>query len=182
MPAKKDRQLKNSKKRSRRRSESKAGGFDYKKLVAQVWELAEPLCTGEGVELVHIEHQREAAGRILRLYIDKPNGITLDDCVYISRQLNDLLDVGLDIDLPYNLEVSSPGPERPLGREKDFERFKGQVVKIKTSQPINGQRNFKGILEGLSEGYIKILINGQPTNIPYPLVDKARLTPTDGVK
>jgi ribosome maturation factor RimP len=90
-------------------------------MVAKVWRLAEPLCLSEGLELVHVEYQREPAGRTLRIYLDKPGGVTLDDCVNISRQLSDLLDVGLETEAPYRMEVSSPGIQRPLGR---LERFR----------------------------------------------------------
>ncbi len=90
-------------------------------LLPDIWRIAEPLCLSEGLELVHIEFQREQAGRTLRLFLDKPGGVTLDDCVNISRQLSDLLDVSLDEETPpYNLEVSSPGVPRPLGKISDL--------------------------------------------------------------
>ena len=84
------------------------------KVAGLVRSLAEPLCDSEGLELVHVEFQRESGGRILRLYIDKPDGIKLDDCVGVSRQINDILDVNLEGLGPYSLEVTSPRPERPL--------------------------------------------------------------------
>ncbi len=94
------------------------------KIAAMVKELAEPLCESEGVELVYVEYQPEAAGMILRLYIDKPKGVTIDDCIYINRQLGDILDVNLENAGTYRLEVSSPGPDRPLCKKIDFNRFK----------------------------------------------------------
>jgi len=85
------------------------------KIAASVKDLAEPLCESEGVELVYVEYQPEAGGMILRLYIDKPEGVTVDDCIYISRQLGDILDVNLENAGAYRLEVSSPGSDRPPG-------------------------------------------------------------------
>jgi ribosome maturation factor RimP len=144
-------------------------------LCRRVREAIEPLCEAEGFELVHVEFQPEARGKILRLYIDRPGGVTLDDCVNISRQVSDLLDISFESLGSYNLEVSSPGPERPLGKESDYNRFKGRKVKIKTSQPINGQRNFKGILSGISGGVVSVSVDGQTVVIPYEKISKARI-------
>ena len=98
-------------------------------IVERVWQLAQPLCASEGVELVHVEYQREQGGRTLRLYLDKPGGVTLDDCAGISRHLGDLLDVSLETAASYRLEVSSPGSKRPLGRLEDFKRFAEDALK-----------------------------------------------------
>ena len=125
------------------------------KTLARVKELIEPLCETEGMELVHLEYQREASGRILRLYIDKPGGVTLEDCVFISRQSGDLLDVYLANMGAYKLEVSSPGVCRPLGKKIDFERYKGNQAQIRTAAPINGQKNFKGVILGISDEMVK---------------------------
>jgi len=144
-------------------------------LTRRVTEIVEPLCEAEGFELVHVEFQPEAGGRILRLYIDKPGGVTLDDCVNISRQVSDLLDISFESLGSYNLEVSSPGPERPLEKESDYNRFKGRKVKIKTSQPINGQKNFKGVLSGISGGVVSVSVDGHTVVIPYKKIYKARL-------
>ena len=145
------------------------------KMVTQANKLAAPLCEAEGVELVHIEYQQETGGRILRLYIDKPGGVTLDDCVIVSRQISDLLDVKIETEETYRLEVSSPGPDRPLGNALDFEKFKGNVAKIKTHQPVDGQKNFKGVLLGISEGTVKLLVNEKTVAIPFQEITKARL-------
>jgi len=144
-------------------------------MIAQANKIADPLCKAEGVELVHIEYQRETRGRILRLYIDKPGGITLDDCVRISRQFSDLLDAKIETEEPYSLEVSSPGPDRPLGNAVDFEKFKGNVAKIKTNLPVDGQKKFKGVLLGISEGTVKLMINEKTVAIPFQDITKARL-------
>jgi ribosome maturation factor RimP len=145
------------------------------KIVAQARDLIESLCETEGLELVHLEFQREAGGRILRLFIDRPGGVTLDDCVHISRQSSDLLDVYLEDIGPYRLEVSSPGPSRPLGKRRDFDRFKGSRVKIRTAQPVDGQKKFKGVLLGISEEIVKLSVDGKTACIPYQEIIMARL-------
>ena len=137
--------------------------------------LAEPLCEAQGLELVHVEFQRESGGRILRLYIDKSDGVSLDDCAGVSRQMNDLLDVNLDDFGPYSLEVTSPGPERPLAKHEDFDKFKGNKVKIKTNRPLNGQKNFTGILMGISGEQVKLQIDEDAIVISYQDISKARL-------
>jgi ribosome maturation factor RimP len=145
-----------------------------------IWELAEPICTVEGMELVHVEFHRETGGRILRLYIDKLGGITLGDCSAISSQLGDILDLKLDIDDPYTLEISSPGLDRPVSRLSDFERFKGELAKIKIARPINGQKNFKGILAGVNGSKIQLKTETDMVVIPYQDIIKTRLVNYDG--
>lgn len=149
-------------------------------ILALIKGLAESLCEAEGMEMVHIEYQRETGGRILRLYIDKPGGVTLDDCVHISRQLSDLLDVNLENSGSYNLEVSSPGFDRPLGKLADFDRFKGNAARIKTIKAVEGQKKFKGILLGTSEGIVKLLVDGKTVAIPFQEITRARLINYNG--
>ena len=157
-----------------------SGSENEQGVIRQIAKLAEPLCDSEGLELVHIEYQRESAGRILRLYIDRPGGISIDDCVNVSRQLNDLLDVNFEDIGPYTLEVTSPGPERPLSKLQDYDRFKGRKAKIKTRQPIHEQKNFTGIIIGTSAEQIKISSNAKTVVIPFGLIAKARLVDADG--
>jgi ribosome maturation factor RimP len=151
-----------------------------KQIIMQVEALAEPLCRSEGLELIHVEYQRESGGRILRLYIDRPEGVGLEDCVNVSRQLNTVLDVYLDDIGPYSLEVTSPGPERPLSKPQDYERFTGRLVKIKTLQPINEQKNFTGIILGITAAQIKLSSKEQTVVIPFDEIIKARLVDVDG--
>jgi ribosome maturation factor RimP len=158
----------------------KAGSKNEKAIIKQIESLVEPLCDSEGLELVHIEYQREAGGKVLRLYIDRPEGISIDDCVNVSRQLNDLLDVNMNNMGPYTLEVTSPGPERPLSKLKDYERFKGRKAKIKTRQPINEQKNFTGIIIGTSTQQIRLSSNEKTVVIPFDHISKARLVDADG--
>jgi len=150
-------------------------------IIDRVAKLAEPLCASEGIELVYVEYNREPGGRILRIYIDRPGGIHLEDCADISRQLGDLLDVYLEEIGPYNLEVSSPGPDRPLGKTGDFVRFKGCKAKIRTHRQRDGRRNFTGVLMGVSEGsVVNIMVENKTVAIPFPDIQKARLINFNG--
>ena len=149
-------------------------------VLGRVWRLADPLCRAEGVELVHVEYQREHGGLTLRLYLDKPGGITLDDCADISRQLSDLLDVSLDLPAPYRLEGSSPGSQRPLGKLSDFDRFKGCRAKIRTTRPLSGQKNFSGILNGVNGMEVQLTLDKGPVNIALSDIAKAHLINYNG--
>ena len=143
--------------------------------IAKVKELTEPLCEAMGMELVHVEYQRESRGIMLRIYIDKPGGITLDDCVFVNRQLSDTLDLHFDSSGSYSLEVSSPGSDRPLSKKLDFEKFRGRVARIKTIAPVNGQKNFKGVLLNISEETINMSLDDKTVAIPFKEVKSARL-------
>ncbi len=154
--------------------------MDPSTVVSMAWELADPICNVEGMELIHVEYQREIGGRILRLYVDKPGGITLGDCSLISSQLGDILDLKLETDDSYSLEISSPGTDRPISRLSDFEKFKGESAKIKIARPINGQKKFKGILSGIIESNIQLKTEKDTISIPYQDIIKARLVNYDG--
>lgn len=149
-------------------------------IAGRVTELAEPLCTSEGLELVHVEFQREPGGRILRLYIDKPQGVVLDDCANLSRQISDLLDVHFEDIGRYSLEVTSPGSNRPLSKKQDFEKFKGNEIKIKTARPIDGQKKFNGVLMGISAERVNLSIGERKISIPFQDITKARLVNFNG--
>lgn len=125
-------------------------------------ELLMPLIEQNQFELVDVEYVKEAGNWYLRAYIDKPGGITVDDCEVISRAFSDLLDIHDFIDDAYILEVSSPGLGRPLRKDKDFERSLGEEVDIKTYKPINHQKDFTGILKEYDKQKIVIeLENGE---------------------
>lgn len=151
-----------------------------KQIVEEARHMAESLCNDEGLELVHIEFRREPQGRVLRLYIDKHGGVTLDDCAAISRQMGDIFDATLDDFGPYRLEVSSPGVNRPLGRPQDYERFKGQKVHVKTRRPIDGRKNFKGILRGIEGETVRLLCDDKEIYISLEEISIARLVNFNG--
>jgi ribosome maturation factor RimP len=146
-----------------------------KTFLLEVCRVVEPVCESEGMELVHVEYQKEPAGRILRLYIDKPGGVTLDDCAATSKQVSDLLDIYIERDTSYHLEVSSPGTNRPIGKVDDFNRFKEYSVRIKSFRPVNGQKNFKGVLMGVEDSKVNLIVNDQPVAIDIDNIAKARL-------
>jgi len=140
-----------------------------------VKELAIPILEREALELVDIEFKREARGWVLRIYIDKEGGVSLNDCTLVSQQLGDVLDVEDPIDTPYILEVSSPGLTRPLKGTKDYQRYIGRLVKIKTYKEIYGKKVFIGELLGLKEGIVNIKIDKKVYEIPYGLIASAHL-------
>jgi len=146
----------------------------------QLWDLLEPVVTGMGYELVEIEYNPGSRHGLLRLYIDHEDGIVLDDCTEVSHQVSALLDVEDPIHGRYSLEVSSPGMDRPLRGIKDYERFTGEIVKIKTGMAIDGRRNFKGRLCGVEGDEINIECDGQQFYLPLASIEKARLVPEFG--
>ena len=127
-----------------------------------------------GYELVDLEIVNR--GELLRIFIDKPSSITIDDCVDVTNQLKHILTVEEDISFD-RLEVSSPGTNRVIKKLKDFERFKGEKIKIKTRSPIEERRNFVGILHGLEKDLILIEFNNTLVKIELDNIEKARLDP-----
>jgi len=136
--------------------------------------LLERSVTGLGYEMVDLEVSNR--GKLLRLFIDKPGGINIDDCVLVSNQLGNLLAVEHDIDYD-RLEVSSPGLDRVLKKEADFLRFTGERAQIKLRAPAEGRKNFVGILRGLKQGELLIECDGVEQKIALTNIDKARLSP-----
>jgi len=149
-------------------------------VVDSVTRLAEPLCQSEGLELVHVEYQREPGGVTLRIYLDKLGGVTLDDCVDISRQLEDLLDVHASDLPPYRLEVSSPGVDRPVGKFEDYQRFAGQQARIRLVAPVDGRKNFTGVLDGIVEGKIQLKMDDGVVRLDFSDILRARLINFNG--
>ena len=145
-------------------------------IATRVQELAEQVAIDHGLELVHTEVAGPENKPIVRVFIDKPNGVTHDDCSEVSTHLGTVLDVEDFIHAPYTLEVSSPGLERGLYKPADYERFAGSSAKIKTRQPINGQRNFRGRLLGLDGDHtlFEDVTNGR-VRIPLDIITKANL-------
>ncbi len=150
-------------------------------VVDQIREVAMPILESMGIELVELEFRKEGPGMIVRLFIDKPGGIMLDDCSAVSRELSELLDVEEIVPCEYNLEVSSPGLNRPLTKPADYERYAGKLVKIRTYEMVaddagNRRKTFLGELIGLKDDLLSIrLKEGQFASIPFDKVAKANL-------
>ena len=142
----------------------------------RVQALAERVATDHGVELVHAEVACPDNKPIVRIFIDKPGGVTHEDCAEVSLHLGTILDVEDFIHSSYTLEVSSPGLERGLYKRADYERFAGKKAKVKTRQPIQGQRNFRGKLLGLTDN--EVLFEDRTSGrvqIPLESIAKANL-------
>jgi ribosome maturation factor RimP len=144
-------------------------------LISLLWRLIEPVLEPEGFELVELEYKREGSRSVLRLFIDGPNGVTLDNCELVSRQVSALLDIEDPIEHRYHLEVSSPGINRVLRKEKDFIRFAGSQIRLKTRRKVGGRRNFLGILKGVENSMIILDIDGCRVELAQEDIEKARL-------
>lgn len=146
-----------------------------------VSSIAQPILESMGLELVDIEFGRVGPDAVLRLFIDKEGGVMLDDCAQFSRELSLILDVEDVIAVNYTLEVSSPGLDRPLKKQSDYDRFVGRLIKVRTYQPFlddsgNKRKTFLGKLTGLVDGVVKMtLTEGQTASIPIEQVAKANL-------
>lgn len=127
-----------------------------------------------GYEMVDLEVSNR--GKLLRLFIDKPEGVNIDDCVLVSNQVGNLLSVEHEIDYD-RLEVSSPGLDRVLKKDADFVRFTGQRAQVKVRMPIEGRKNFIGLLKGLDQDDLLLEVEGVQLKIPLANIDKARLNP-----
>lgn len=149
-----------------------------KTVVERVRQLVEPLVAREGMELVDVEYLREGGRWVLRLFIDKPGGVSLDDCQDLSRQVDKLLDVEDFIETHYSLEVSSPGIERPLRTPAHYERFAGRLAEVKTFAPIGDppRKNFKGrIVAVTGDQVVTLEADDQRFEIPLEKIAKAHL-------
>ena len=146
-----------------------------KQIEDRVTALVEPLLEYNGLELVLVEYVKGPRGNILRLVMDKEGGVTLDDCTRISRIVSDLLDVHDPVPGSYNLEVSSPGINRPLVKIEDYERFAGQKVVIKMVRAMDGRKRFKGMLKGVRHGNIVVESADGEFVLPIDEIKKARL-------
>lgn len=135
----------------------------------------EDLLAQEGVELVHVEYMQRQRPAILRVLIDKEGGVNVDDCQRVSELISPALDASSLLTSKYMLEVSSPGFDRPLTKEKDFVRFAGQPVKVKTHAAIDGNRVFKGMLRGSDGSVLALDVDGSRVEIPVSEIAAARL-------
>ena len=127
----------------------------------KIWALLEPVVAANGMELIYAECLRMPSRWIVRIFLDREGGITLDDCSGISHQAGDILDVHDTPPGPYTLEVSSPGLDRPLYRDQDFLKYRGSMIRLKTDRKIEGVKHFKGkLLDYREEGGEKLLLLG----------------------
>ncbi len=138
-------------------------------------ELLRPVIEGLGYEWVGAEF--DGHQRVLRIYIDSPDGIGLEDCSKVSYQVSGVLDVEDPISGRYQLEISSPGMDRPLFELSQFERFVGELVRLQLSRALDGRRRFKARIKAVEGADIIIEDEGETFTIPFSLVDKARLVP-----
>ena len=141
----------------------------------QIEQLIEVPIESLGYELVGIEYIKNGQHTVLRIYIDAEQGIGIEDCERVSHQVSGILEVEDPITSAYSLEVSSPGFDRPLFKQRDFERFAGSEAKLSMRLPIQGRRNFKGLLHGFSEGDILIEVDGEIYELPLSKLSKAKL-------
>ena len=140
-----------------------------------VIELIEPGLLAKGLELVDVEFKKEGKNWVLRVFIDKEGGVTLEDCQKISRLAGDLIEVEEVIEPAYTMEVSSPGLNRVLKKEKDFVRFSGKKIGVQCHAPLNGRKKFTGILKDFKNQSIRLEVDGQLQIIPINRVAKANL-------
>ncbi|OFC70857.1 ribosome maturation factor RimP [Alteromonas confluentis] len=148
------------------------------KLEDKLTEMLEPGVEALGYELVGVEFVRAGKHSILRVFIDHENGITVDDCAEVSYQASAILDVEDPINTEYNLEISSPGMDRPLFKEKHYEQSLGEVVQVRLTVPMNDRRNFKGKLLSCENGMINVEVDGQQFQLAVANIEKANIVPT----
>lgn len=155
----------------------KTSGLTQKQsLASRIRDMAEEVAASMGMEVVLVEIKGSGKNSSVRTFIDQPGGISLDDCERFSRRFSVLLDVEDWIPFSYTLEVSSPGINRPLVRESDFERYCGKDVRVRTRTPVDGQKNFKGAIANVTDGRIEIQIAPDRTvSIAFKEIEKANL-------
>ena len=142
----------------------------------QIRQIVDEIVVAEGFELVDLELKGSGRDRVLRIFIDKKDGVSHSDCTLISEQVGTVLDVEDLIQFSYTLEVSSPGLDRKLVSMNDFVRFEGHLAKIQTQSPLHNQKVFKGRLQGLQGDNIQLeLPKGELLKIPFDLIRVARL-------
>lgn len=149
--------------------------MEQQEIVRRAWTVLEPEIARAGYELIEVEFGHFASGGLLRLFIDRSGGVTVDDCAAVSHVVSALLDENDFIASHYTLEVSSPGIARPLRREKDFAAYAGEPIKLVTVTPLEGRKRFKGVLRGIEDGMIRIEVDGTDHLIHVENVKQAHL-------
>ena len=153
-------------------------GVEMGQASQQLHDIIEPAITALGYELVGVEHLAQGRHSLLRIYIDSPNGITVDDCATVSHQVSAVLDVEDPIHGHYTLEVSSPGLDRPLFTADQYRRFIGNEIQVRLRAPLQGRRKFKGVLLGIGEDDVVVLeVEGSEFRLPLDEIEKAHLVP-----
>jgi ribosome maturation factor RimP len=142
-------------------------------------KLLEPAVERLGYELADLEVRLGAKGGLIRVYIDKPEGIDLDDCQKVSLAVSALLDVEDPVPGNYNLEVSSPGLDRKLTKVEHFQRFEGETLKVQMRFPIEGRRRFRGTLVSSDDENIVLEVDGESHSLSLKTIDTARLVPVE---
>ncbi len=157
-------------------------GIAQEPIADRTRRLLEPILARDGYELVEVEWARGGGRWTLRLYVDRPGGTGIEDCQAVSRIVDPVLDAEDFIEPAYDLEVSSPGLERPLRRPADFERFAGQRARVKSYGPVEGtapgspgRKHWTGTLAGFRDGAVEIDVDGVRHRIPHDQIAKANL-------
>jgi ribosome maturation factor RimP len=143
-----------------------------------VRSVAERVTAGRGFELVDVEVKRQPGGSLVRLYLDKPGGIGLDDLQSVSEEVSAILDVEDPLTSSYTLEVSSPGLDRPLRTEGDYRRFVGRLAKVSSYEPVEGRRHWTGRLVAVEDGVVSLTLEregGSVARIPFGKIAHGRL-------
>jgi ribosome maturation factor RimP len=150
--------------------------MDRKIVERDIEDLTRPILERNGMELVDVTYRLESGRWVLRVFIDKPGGVNLDDCAFISHQIEDLIEVDDVIPQRYFLEVSSPGLDRVLKKEADFQRFCGEKASVKTREALAGRRNFKGRILRCEQGVLEMEdTEGARFEFSLDEIEKARL-------
>lgn len=145
-------------------------------LEERIRALAQPVAESLGLELVDAVFASDSGRKVLRVYIDKPGGVTLDDCADMSREFSTVLDVNDPIPQRYSLEVSSPGLDRPLKKEADFARFAGRKARVRTKEAMDGRRNFNAVIDSVDGANIHVTdFDGKKFVLTISNIEKARL-------
>jgi ribosome maturation factor RimP len=144
---------------------------------AALYELLEPGARALGFELVTLELAGKGHGTVLRVYIDGPDGVTVDDCADVSHQLSGILDLEDPIPGHYTLEVSSPGLDRPLAKREHFLRVIGETVNVRLRSPLNGRRRFVGALRAVEADAVVVEVDGQEHRLALDEIERAKLVP-----
>ncbi len=147
----------------------------HKELLEKLNLLLESVIQDLGYELLDIEYLMERGRWVLRIYIDKEGGVSLNDCVLVTKEISPILDVEDPIENSYVLEVSSPGLNRPLTKEKHFLWAIGKKVKIRTEEPVEGRKNFTGLLEDYKDGTAYVNVDGKLFSLSFENIEKANL-------